>query len=228
MNTPAGNLIVDHPRYTVRSISVSDMDNNVYLLTSKQSGEQVLIDAADQFEQIKEFVRAAAGEDAPDTHSTSLKEVLTTHGHWDHIRALKDVSSHYSATTVAGEKDAGAIAEQENVEVVHTLVGDEELTYDSWILQTIHLTGHTPGSIAFVLDDEDEAYPTVIFTGDSLFPGGVGKTNSPEDFQNLLHDVKNKIFDRFDDSTVVLPGHGNATTLGVDRGNLEEWEERGW
>lgn len=73
MNTPAGNLIVDHPRYTIRSISVSDMDNNVYLLTSKQSGEQVLIDAADQFERIKEFVGAAAGEDAPDTQSTSLK-----------------------------------------------------------------------------------------------------------------------------------------------------------
>lgn len=227
MNTPAGQLIVDHPQYTVRSISVSDMDNNVYLLTSKQTGQQVLIDAADDFERIREFVAAAAQEDVSEKPA-HLSEVLTTHGHWDHIRSLPQAASHFSATTLAGEQDAAAIAQQEGVAIQHTLAGGEELTYDTWTFQCIHLTGHTPGSIAFVLDDDDDAYPTVIFTGDSLFPGGVGKTNSPEDFKNLLHDVKTKIFDRFDDFTIVLPGHGKATTLGADRGNLSEWEERGW
>ncbi|MDO4917656.1 MAG: MBL fold metallo-hydrolase [Rothia sp. (in: high G+C Gram-positive bacteria)] len=227
MNTPAGQLIVDHPQYTVRFISVSEMDNNVYLLTSKQTGQQVLIDAADNFERIHEFVVAAAQEDVSQK-SAPLSEVLTTHGHWDHIRALPQVVSHFSATPLAGEQDAAEITQQEGVAIQHTLVDGEKLNYDAWTLQCIHLTGHTPGSIAFVLDDDDDAYPTVIFSGDSLFPGGVGKTNSPEDFKNLLHDVKTKIFDRFDDSTVVLPGHGKATTLGADRGNLSDWEERGW
>lgn len=230
MNNPAGSLIIDHPSYTVRSISVSDMENNIYLLTSKTTGQQILVDAADNAERISKFLRASADEDVVGSAPIpQLNAVLTTHRHWDHIRALKAVSESDSACdTWAGAEDAASILEQENVKIEHELRGEEELLFDSFALTTIHLKGHTPGSIAFVLANEDKTYPTVIFTGDSLFPGGVGKTSSPEDFKNLLHDVKTKIFEKFDDSTVILPGHGKATTLGVDRHNLDDWEERGW
>ena len=91
----------------------------------------------------------------------------------------------------------------------------------------IGLVGHTPGSIALVLRGTGTG-PTHIFSGDSLFPGGVGKTDSPADFASLLDDVTGKIFDRFCDQTIIHPGHGDSTTLGAERPQLAQWRARGW
>ncbi|MFJ3030646.1 MBL fold metallo-hydrolase [Rothia terrae] len=226
--TPTADLMIDNDELTVRVVAVSEMENNVYLITSKSSGEQVLIDAADNFDRIREFVESAADEDL-DGASARLSTVITTHSHWDHIRALPATVQHFEPHTVAGHDDVEAIDEQEGVSIAQAVVGGETLRFEGFELEVISLVGHTPGSITLVLrGDSEEATPTILFTGDSLFPGGVGKTNSPEDFKQLLHDVRTKIFDAFDDNTIVLPGHGQHTTLGADRDNLDEWEARGW
>lgn len=226
--TPAADLMIDNDELTIRVVAVSEMENNVYLITSKTSGEQVLIDAADNFDRIKEFVDSAAHEDLKDI-SAHLSTIITTHSHWDHIRALPAAVEYFEPHTIAGKDDVQAIAEQENVSIDRAVSGSETLSFDGFELEVISLVGHTPGSIALVLrGDGADATPTIIFTGDSLFPGGVGKTNSSEDFKQLVHDVRTKIFDAFDDNTIVLPGHGQHTTLGADRDNLDEWEARGW
>lgn len=230
----AGNLIFDSETVAIRSIAVSEMENNVYLLTSKATGAQILIDAADDFDRIHEFVTAAAGEDChgalQDVGPENVRAIITTHSHWDHIRALPAALEAYApVASYCGAPDADAIEEQEGIRPETLLADGESVTVEDISLDVIALRGHTPGSVALVYKEPtDPAAPVLLFTGDSLFPGGVGKTNSPQDFAQLLGDVRTRIFDVFDDNTVVFPGHGNSTTLGADRGNLDAWEARGW
>ncbi|WP_300343303.1 MBL fold metallo-hydrolase [Nesterenkonia sp.] len=220
---PESSLIYDLPAVTVRRISVSEMSNNVYLLTAKKSGVQVLIDAADEPESITAMIDVASG-DTP--CSPGLRAVLTTHQHWDHIRALPQLAETPGVELAAGEFDAEAIEKDKGVRITRRLQHGETVQYDGIALDVIHLRGHTPGSVAFVYPVEDG--PTHIFTGDSLFPGGVGKTWSAEDFTQLIDDVSSRIFDAYDDDTIIHPGHGAPTTLGEERSKLPEWRERGW
>ncbi|GAB3843957.1 MBL fold metallo-hydrolase [Nesterenkonia populi] len=216
------SLIHDLPAVTIRRIAVSEMSNNIYLLTAKKSGVQVLIDAADDIDSIRGLI-AQAPEDTP--CSPGLKAVLTTHQHWDHIRALPEFDVA-GMDLLAGERDAGAIEAEKGVRIRRRLSHGDTVTYDGITLEVIHLRGHTPGSVAFALSVEDG--PTHLFTGDSLFPGGVGKTWSGEDFAQLLDDVEARLFEVYDDDTVVHPGHGDPTTLGAERPQLPEWRQRGW
>jgi glyoxylase-like metal-dependent hydrolase (beta-lactamase superfamily II) len=94
-------------------------------------------------------------------------------------------------------------------------------------LEVIQLAGHTPGGIALLY--RDPAGRPHLFSGDSLFPGGVGNTGGdPERFRSLMTDVEQKVFARLPDETWVYPGHGNDTTLGAERPSLPEWWSRGW
>ncbi|WP_237185597.1 MBL fold metallo-hydrolase [Rothia nasimurium] len=234
MSDLANTLIFESDALTVRSIAVSEMENNVYLLTHRASGGQVLIDAADDFPAINAFAQQAAAADSPAAHGQAgagVRALVTTHSHWDHIRALPEAVEAWDPATYCGAPDAEAIAEQEGVEVEERLVGGERLTLAGIELEVIALRGHTPGSIALALrvsEGADAGKRALLFTGDSLFPGGVGKTNSPQDFEQLFADVSERIFARFDDSTLVLPGHGDSTTLGRERLQLPAWKERGW
>ena len=229
MNAPS-SLIHDLLRHTVRRAVVSAMANNVYLITAKDSGAQVLIDAADDLPAINQLFHDAA---ADATVPTSLAMIATTHQHWDHVRALAGLVKQTGAPTAAGAEDVTGIIAGVGVATSHALHDGGTLAVEGIELATVHLRGHTPGSIAFVLqnssDGRERAADTLIFSGDSLFPGGVGNTGDDlERFTNLLNDVQERLFNRYGDDAVVLPGHGTATTLGAERPALPQWRQRGW
>jgi glyoxylase-like metal-dependent hydrolase (beta-lactamase superfamily II) len=202
---------------TITKVAVDEkMSNNCYLLTCKHTGEQVLIDAAD-----------ASATLLPLVGDAGLTHVLTTHQHWDHHRALSDVVEATSAATVAGVPDAAAITEQTGVPITIEVNHGDQVPVGDCTLEVIALAGHTPGSIALLYDDPT-GHPH-LFTGDSLFPGGVGNTfGDKAAFEQLIDEVSTKIFDRLPDDTWFYPGHGNDSTLGVERPHLGEWRERGW
>ncbi|TDU25338.1 MBL fold metallo-hydrolase [Arthrobacter sp. JUb115] len=208
---------------TVRWVSVSDMANNVYLVTNRKTGEQLLVDAADDMQAIERLIQAAS-EDASDPR---IIGIATTHQHWDHVRALADAVEKYPVPTYAGADDVAGIAEESGVKIDHALNHGDQLKLGDVTIEAIHLRGHTPGSIGYAL--VDSSGQPVVLSGDSLFPGGVGNTwKDPQRFLSLLTDVSERIFGRFPDETKVLPGHGDSTTVGAERPNLEQWRERGW
>ena len=199
------------PDLIITKVAVGPMDNNAYLLRCRRTGEQVLVDAAND----EDTLLSVVGQDA-------LARVVTTHRHGDHWQALEDVVSATGAQTVAGRHDADAIPLPTDVRV-----GDgDTVQVGNCPLEVIELVGHTPGSIALLYDDPD-GNPH-LWTGDSLFPGGVGRTGSAADFEQLIGDVRTKLFDRLPDETWVYPGHGDDTTIGAERPHLREWAERGW
>ena len=196
---------------SITKLAVGSMDNNVYLLRCRETGEQLLIDAAAEPGRILDLV-------GPD----GVAVVVTTHAHPDHWGALQPVLEATGAQSLAHAVDAPAIGAR----VDRTVTDGDVVGVGRCSLEVIHLVGHTPGSIALLYDDpHGEPH---LFTGDCLFPGGVGKTWTPEDFDSLLADVSGKIFGRLPDETWVYPGHGNDTTLGAERPFLPEWEARRW
>jgi glyoxylase-like metal-dependent hydrolase (beta-lactamase superfamily II) len=199
------------PGLTISKIAVSEMANNAYLLRDPQTGEALLIDAAADPETLLRFI-----DDA------DVRTVVTTHGHWDHHRALPEVVAATRAVTVAHPADAGDLP----VEVKRLVRHGDTVTVGSQTLEVVHLRGHTPGSIALVWRGGEGA-GTHVFTGDSLFPGGPGRTTDPTDFTSLMDDLEARIFPLPDD-TWFYPGHGNDSTLGAERPHISEWRARGW
>ncbi len=203
----------DLPGLSITKIAVSEMANNAYLLRCTATGEALLVDAAAEPDVLRELV---SGVD--------LRTVVTTHGHWDHHRALPDVVEATGAQTVAHPADAADLPVPVTREVEH---GDT-VTVGEQTLEVVHLRGHTPGSIALIWRGTDDA-GTHLFTGDSLFPGGVGNTQQdPERFASLIDDVEQRLFAALPDETWVYPGHGKDTTIGAERPHLGEWRARGW
>lgn len=207
----------------IRWISVSSMNNNVFVLTDRATGSQLLIDAADNFAAIEKLLQAAS-TDGPDAH---LVGIATTHQHWDHVRALGEAAAKYPVPTYAGTQDAAGIARESKVAISDPLSNGAQIKVGDVVLEAVHLRGHTPGSLAYVF--EDSSGQQVIFSGDSLFPGGVGNTgNDASRFNSLLDDVIARLFEVYNDDALVFPGHGDSTTLGAERGSLGEWRARGW
>jgi glyoxylase-like metal-dependent hydrolase (beta-lactamase superfamily II) len=216
--TPGGTPDVrELSKLIVTKVAVDpQMSNNCYVLRCRATDEQVLIDAADDGPTL---LRVLGGDGA--------SKVITTHQHWDHHRALRQVVDATGAVVVAGEPDAAAITEQTGVPVDDRVKDGDLVEFGEARLEVIHLVGHTPGSIALLYDDPDGT--PHLFTGDSLFPGGVGNTSGDERaFRSLFHDVSTKLFDRLPDETWFYPGHGNDSTLGAERPQLKEWQARGW
>jgi glyoxylase-like metal-dependent hydrolase (beta-lactamase superfamily II) len=203
------------PGATIVKASVGPMDNNAYLVTCAQTGETLLIDAANDADLLIDLI---------DRVAPRLALIVTSHQHWDHWQALKAVATSTEAPTAAGRLDAGALPVQPD----RLLDDGDTIQVGELTFNVIHLRGHTPGSVALALSGPAAGGVTQLFTGDCLFPGGVGKTGKPGDFEQLLGDVTSRVFDRYPDSTVVYPGHGDDTTLGVERPHLGEWRARGW
>ena len=201
------------PGLTIRKLAVSEMANNAYLLTSTATGESVLVDAAAEPEALLALIEGA-----------DVRTVVTTHGHWDHHRALPQVVEATGAQTVAHPADAGDLP----VPVTRPVEHGDTVPVGDQVLEVVHLRGHTPGSIALVWRGAEGA-GTHVFTGDSLFPGGVGNTQQDAArFASLIDDVETRLFAELPDDTWVYPGHGQDTTLGAERPHLAEWRARGW
>jgi glyoxylase-like metal-dependent hydrolase (beta-lactamase superfamily II) len=200
---------------TVTKVAVDpQMSNNCYLLHCTETDELVLVDAAAEAPRLLELIG-----------DRSLTTVVTTHQHWDHHRALAEVVAATGAAVVAGEADADAITEQTGVPVTRRVGDGDRVAVGTCDLEVIHVAGHTPGSICLHWPDEGGH----LFTGDSLFPGGVGNTFGDADaFRQLIDDVETKIFGRLPDETWFYPGHGGDSTLGAERPHLAEWRSRGW
>ena len=194
----------------LHQISVSEMDNNCYLLQAGEEG--LLVDAADDAPALLDMAQKAG---------VKITAVLTTHRHWDHVRALKEVLSETGAIHYASFLDSPAIPAEVDVE----LREGDSIKFAGLDLPIIILRGHTQGGAALVTNIDGVIN---LFVGDSLFPGGLGKTTSEGDFVRLYKDVTARIFDEFPDNTIVRPGHGKSTTLGEERPKLEDWWERRW
>lgn len=203
------------PGASIVKVSVGPMDNNAYLVTCSQTGETLLIDAANDASLLLELI---------EQYAPKLSLIVTSHQHQDHWLALEEVVAATGAPTAAHSLDAGPLP----VTPDRLLSGGDTVAVGALSFDVIHLRGHTPGSVALALGGPVTDDRVHLFTGDCLFPGGVGKTWKEGDFEQLLGDVSSRVFDVFPDQTVVYPGHGDDTTLGTERPHLGEWRERGW
>ncbi|PWU45700.1 Zn-dependent hydrolase, partial [Micromonospora sp. S4605] len=191
---------------TITKVSVGPMDNNAYLLRCRSTGEQLLIDAANEAPRLLELVGDAG-----------LATVVTTHQHMDHWVALEEVVAKTGARALAHADDAAGLPIESE-----PLADGDTVRVGDCPLEVIHLRGHTPGSIALLY--RDPAGTPHLWTGDSLFPGGVGNTEKdPQRFAALIDDVEHKLFDRLPDETWFYPGHGKDSTLGTERPALPQW-----
>jgi glyoxylase-like metal-dependent hydrolase (beta-lactamase superfamily II) len=195
-------------RLEVHRLVVGSYDNNVFVIRCRETGEAVLIDAANEHEKLLELCTAL-----------NVRRVLETHGHWDHIQAVPAMrEAGLSVAVTAADapmlKDVGYDVFIDDAEVIE--VGRLRL-------HAIHNPGHTPGSISFLIEDSP-----LLFSGDTLFPGGPGGTKfEGGDFNTIIDSIDNKLF-TLPPSTIVLPGHGLDTTIGHERPHLQEWVDRGW
>ena len=195
---------------TLTKIAVGEMHNNAYLLRDA-NGQALLIDAAAEPRRLLEMIG-----------DTPVVKIVTTHQHPDHWQALAEVKAATGAATVAHPADAPGIP----VPTDELVEDGDTIEFGDTRLSVTHLVGHTPGSIALTYH---AAGPEPhLFTGDCLFPGGPGKTTTPETFNSLMSGLEERIFGRLPDATWIYPGHGNDTTLGAERPHLEEWRARGW
>jgi glyoxylase-like metal-dependent hydrolase (beta-lactamase superfamily II) len=191
----------------VHKVVVGPMDNNVYVIRSKATGDAVMIDAANEHELLLQMCR-----------DLGVRKVLETHGHWDHIQAVPAVrDAGYEVSVTAA--DAGMLPSYDLI-----LDDDSVIEVGDLRLHTIATPGHTPGSMCFTV----EGTP-LLFSGDTLFPGGPGNTKfEGADFPTIIRSIEDRLFSPLGADTVVLPGHGDQTTIGTERPHLQEWIDRGW
>jgi glyoxylase-like metal-dependent hydrolase (beta-lactamase superfamily II) len=191
----------------IHKVVVGPMDNNVYVLRCRQTGEAVLLDAANEHDKLLDLCRRL-----------NVRQVLETHGHWDHIQAVPAVrDAGYEVGVTAA--DASMLPSYDFV-----LADGEVIQVGRLRLHTIATPGHTPGSMCFRLEGSP-----VLFSGDTLFPGGPGATQFPGgDFPTIIRSVEERLFATLPPATLVLPGHGADTTIGTESPHLQEWIDRGW
>ncbi|MFT5202623.1 MAG: glyoxylase-like metal-dependent hydrolase (beta-lactamase superfamily II) [Candidatus Aldehydirespiratoraceae bacterium] len=197
----------DDSRVEVHRLVVGPMDNNVFVVRCRETGEGVMLDAANEHERLLELCQAL-----------DVRTVLETHGHWDHIQAVPAVRE-------AGYRVGVTAADAEMLPSYDYLLEDESVIEIGKLRIHTHLTpGHTRGSMSFSVEETP-----LLFTGDTLFPGGPGATQfDGGDFATILTSIEDRMFRVFDADTIVLPGHGDNTTIGAEAPNLDEWATRGW
>ncbi|MGH9170375.1 MAG: MBL fold metallo-hydrolase [Acidimicrobiales bacterium] len=191
----------------IHKVSVGPMDNNVYVVRCRETGDSVLVDAANEHERLLELCQ-----------TLGVRQVLETHGHWDHIQAvpqLRDAGYKVSVTS----QDASMLPSYDLI-----LEDDTVLQVGRLRLRTVHTPGHTPGSMCFLIEGSP-----VVLSGDTLFPGGAGNTTfEGGNFTQIIGSIESRLFSKLGPDTIVMPGHGADTTIGAESPHLDEWVARGW
>jgi glyoxylase-like metal-dependent hydrolase (beta-lactamase superfamily II) len=202
----ADTLIWDATGVEVHQVVVGPVDNNVIVLRCTETGDALLIDAANEHERLLELCQRLG-----------VRRVIETHGHWDHIQAVPELRDAGYSVGVTAE-DASMLPSYDEV-----IEDDSVIEVGRLRLRTIHTPGHTPGSMCFLL----EGHP-ILFSGDTLFPGGPGATKfEGGHFPTIIESIDRRLF-TLPAETIVLPGHGDRTTIGTERPHLQEWVDRGW
>jgi len=199
-------LLLAETGYEVHAVVVGPMDNNVFIVRCTETGDGVLIDAANEHERLLELCE-----------SLGVRRVIETHGHWDHIQAVPAVRD-------AGYDVAVTAADSEMLPAYDSILDDDNVIEVGRLrLRTIATPGHTRGSMCFALEGSP-----LLFSGDTLFPGGPGNTSfEGGDFTTIIDSLDRRLF-TYPADTIVLPGHGDWTTIGSERPHLQEWVDRGW
>ena len=191
----------------IHMVVVGPMDNNVYVLRCRETGDAVLIDAANEHEKLLDLCQRLG-----------VRRVLETHGHWDHIQAVPNVRDAGYRVGITAQ-DADMLPSYDDV-----LEDESVIEVGRLRLHTIHTPGHTPGSMCFRVEGSP-----ILFSGDTLFPGGPGATKFPGgDFPTIIRSIEDRLFSPLPADTIVLPGHGARTTIGTESPHLQEWIDRGW
>ena len=199
-------LHYEDPQVEITRLVVGPLDNNVFVVRCRETGESALLDAANEYEKLLELCRRL-----------DVRQVLETHGHWDHIQAVPAVRDAGYLVGVTAE-DSAMLPSYDFV-----LEDDTVIPVGRLRLRTILTPGHTPGSMCFAVEGSP-----VLFSGDTLFPGGPGATRwDYSDFPAIIRSI-DRLLSALPPETLVLPGHGADTTIGTEGPHLQEWADRGW
>jgi glyoxylase-like metal-dependent hydrolase (beta-lactamase superfamily II) len=191
----------------IHKVVVGPLDNNVFVVRCRLSGDALLVDAANEHEKLLELCGRLG-----------VRKVVETHGHWDHVQAVPELREAGYEVAVCAE-DAAMLPSYDLL-----LEDDDLLEVGRLRLRTIHTPGHTPGSMCFLIEGSP-----VLLSGDTLFPGGPGSTATAlGDFPTIIDSIERRIFAVLAPETIVMPGHGLDTTVGAERPHLDEWIARGW
>lgn len=171
-------------------LKLGPFDTNSYILTCPLTGDSVLVDAPGE---PSEILKATKG--------TNPRYILITHNHMDHIGALPELKSRLRITIGAHRLDAKGLPLRPEI----LLEDGEKVSFGKMSLKVLHTPGHTPGSLCFWVGNH-------LISGDTIFPGGPGKTKSPTDLKLIIESITSKIFVLPDD-TAIYPGHGDSTIL---------------
>jgi len=194
----------------VRKVSVESFDNNCYVIACTRTRDALLVDVAARPERLREALEG-----------WSPVAAVQTHGHWDHVRAWDGIRDDAGIEVWGHPGDAPLFPRP----VDRELTGGERLAVGDLEVEVLHVPGHTEGSLLYLVHGEARPH---LFSGDTLFPGGHGKTGSAADHHRVMDGLEAQVFDRLPDATWVYPGHGDDTTLGAERPHLHEWRDRGW
>jgi len=192
--------------FEIHKVVVGPIDNNVFVLRCTATGESLLIDAANEHEKLLELAQAL-----------NVRRIVETHGHWDHIAAIPAMRDAGYSVGVT-QQDSSMLDSYDEI-----LDDDTMIEVGNLRLQTILAPGHTPGSMSFKLVDAP-----ILFTGDTLFPGGAGATPNRKAFKQVMTSIEDRFYKVLTDDVLVLPGHGDDTTIGAEKPHFDEWVSRGW
>ncbi len=183
-------LIEQNREMELYCLETEPFGTNAYSVICRETGQSILVDAPGAVKVIEHKLK-----------DTGAKYILLTHGHMDHTMALEELHHSLGATLAAHQYDAGKLP----VKPDQQLNDGDVIECGKLKLEVIHTPGHTAGSLCFRIDN-------YLISGDTIFPGGPGKTASPEDFKTITASIRDKVL-TLPDETIILPGHGASTSV---------------